>query len=144
LSEKILYYVHKSDRAPDNYNIIAVGDDGVNRKLIPLPGMSVSNPEEAKKLEEFGLLGVVFLHTNRFIMVCDSFSLANIYAEAFAEQDITTENMKTLIGIIIDAQEYTMQSISHGFIGHVISWLDEQSCTEPVESDDDDSNWDGE
>ena len=70
-------------------------------------------------------------------MVCDSFSLANIYAEVFAVQDIDTENMKTLIGIIIDAQEYTMQSISHGFMAHVISWLDEQSCTEPVESEQD-------
>lgn len=149
LSDKILYYVHKSDRAPDNYNIIAVGDDGNNRKLIPLPGMSVSNPEEAKKLEEFGLLGVIFLHTNRFIMVCDSFSLAQIYAEVFSEPDTNNENIKTRIGVrigvLIDAQEYTMQSISHGFIGHVISWLEEnEKTTEPVESEVDDSNWDGE
>ncbi len=46
---------------------------------------------------------------------------------------------------MIDAQEYTMQSISHGFIGHVISWLEEnEKTTEPVESEVDDSNWDGE
>lgn len=102
LSDKILYYVHKSDRAPDNYNIIAVGDDGNNRKLIPLPGMSVSNPEEAKKLEEFGLMGVLFLHTNRFIMVCDSFSLAQLYADVFSEPDTNSENMKTRIGILVN------------------------------------------
>lgn len=96
LSEKILYYVHKSDRAPDNYNIIAVGDDGKNRKLIPLPGMSVSNPDESKKLEEFGLIGVVFLHTNRFIMVCDSFLLAQLYAYMFSTPNINLENMKII------------------------------------------------
>lgn len=91
VSERILYYVHKSDRG--GFNIIAVGDDGKNRKLIPLPGMSVANTEESKKLEEFGLSTVTFLHTNRFIMVCQSYEQACLYADVFSDPDITEQNV---------------------------------------------------
>lgn len=121
LSEKILYYVHKSDRANDNYNIIAVGDDGKNRKLIPLPGMSVSNPDESKKLEEFGLIGVVFLHTNRFIMVCDSFSLAQLYAYVFSAPDTNSENMKTRIDIQMNILWPRQQDIKRDFDGETLN-----------------------
>jgi hypothetical protein len=35
-------------------------------------------------------------------MVCDSFSLAQLYADVFSEPDTNSENMKTRIGILVN------------------------------------------